>query len=73
MIVGPNVINKHCTEKLDCKGREFILSERGDNRAPSSGAFMWSFEEDLTGEERELGFGIEVDEVMRYERDGLNA
>jgi len=47
------------------------LSKGRNDRAPSSGGFVRRIVEDLKGGIREMGFGVEVDEVMRKKRNCL--
>lgn len=73
MIIREDSLCEHETEVAEGMRREVILCKRGDERAPSSGGLVWGLVEYLEGVEGEVAFGVEIDEVVRDEWEGLVA
>lgn len=71
MIIRPNPKTDHASEELKGKRRGLVLGKCRDNRAPSGGRFGRSFIENLQRKMRQLGLGVEVDQMVGDERDGL--
>ncbi|KAK4777511.1 hypothetical protein SAY87_017698 [Trapa incisa] len=63
MIVGPEILTYHPPKELNGEPRKFVLSECGDNRAPSGDRLVERFIECEEGAEGKLALGVEVDEV----------
>lgn len=76
---GENVIIReesnaeHLAEEVEGEMGEVVLGEGGDEGAPGGGGAVRGGVEDLEGGVGELGFGVEVDEVVGEERDGFEA
>lgn len=52
---------------------KLVLGEAGDDGAPSRGALLMGFFESSERMEWEVGFGVEVDEIVGDERDEKEA
>ncbi|KAK9165940.1 hypothetical protein Scep_001131 [Stephania cephalantha] len=73
VIVGPEPVFEHSTEEVKGEEGEVVMGKCGDDGAPRSGGVVRGFVEDLAGKVGFLKFGVEVDEVVGEERDGLEA
>lgn len=72
-IIRAEVPGHHFPEEVEGLPWKLVLGEAGDDGAPSRGALLLGFVESSERIEWELGFGIEVDEIVSDERDEKEA
>lgn len=71
VIVGEEAVAEHAAEEAESREGEVVLGEGGDDGAPCGGGFVGKRIEEFERRVREVGFGVEVDQVVAHQWNGF--